>query len=109
MKAQGSKNDLKFSVRPPLAPDSDDRECSCTCMKTTTKSGQARRGLDGAQRGVAINFNGCGRRRVAGKKKAARGRPRSGFVMLGGDVSGKGVGLESDHLFTNPVVNAGHH
>ncbi len=72
MKAQGSKNDLKFSVRPPLAPDSDDRECSCTCMKTTTKSGQARRGLDGAQRGMTINFIGRGRCRVAGKKKTAR-------------------------------------
>ena len=71
MKAQGSKNDLKYSVRPPLAPDSDDRECSCTCMKTTTKSGQARRGLDGAQRGMTINLIG---RAVAGdrKKKTAR-------------------------------------
>lgn len=59
MKAQGSKNDLKFSVRPPLAPDSDDRECSCTCMKTTTKSGQARRGLDGAQRGMRGSIHFC--------------------------------------------------
>lgn len=71
MKAQGSKNDLKFSVRPPLAPDSDDRECSCTCMKTTTKSGQARRGLDGAQRGMALNFIGHGNGWSAGKKKTA--------------------------------------
>ena len=71
MKAQGSKNDLKFSVRPPLAPDSDDPEYSCTCMKTTTKSGQARRGLDGAQWGMTDNFHGwlpAGRR----QKKTAR-------------------------------------
>ena len=71
MKAQGSKNDLKFSVRPPLAPDSDDRECSCTCMKTTTKSGQARRGLDGAQRVMTINFCGWHGWLDAGKKKTA--------------------------------------
>ena len=73
MKAQGSKNDLKFSVRPPLAPDSDDRECSCTCMKTTTKSGQARRGLDGAQRGMTINFIGRGPMSGSGQKKDRHG------------------------------------
>lgn len=58
MKAQGSKNDLKLRMRPPLAWGSGDRECSCSCMKTTTKSGQAWRGLDGARRGMTINF--CG-------------------------------------------------
>ena len=60
MKAQGSKNDLKLHMRPLLALDSGDRESSCMRMKTTLKSGQARRGLDGAQRGMAINF--CGGR-----------------------------------------------
>ena len=78
MKAQGSKNDLKFSVRPPLAPDSDDRECSCTCMKTTTKSGQARRGLDGAQRGMSINFMGG---RLA--ERQAKKRPPAWAVKVG--------------------------
>ena len=82
MKAQGSKNDLKLQVRPPLARDCGDRECSCTCMKTTTKSGQARRGHDGAQRGMAINFNGCGRRRVAGKKKTAMVAVRVGMGIV---------------------------
>ena len=71
MKAQGSRNDLKEYVRPALARHSGLLASSCTCMETNTKSGQARRGLDGAQRGMAINFNGCGRGRVAGKKKTA--------------------------------------
>ena len=82
MKAQGSHNDQKQRARPPLPRDSDDRECSCNCMKTTTKSGQARRGLDGAQRGMAINFNGCGRRRVAGKKKTAMVAVRVGMGIV---------------------------
>lgn len=82
MKAQGSKNDLKFSVRPPLAPDSDDRECSCTCMKTTTKSGQARRGLDGAQRGMAINFIGWVGGHAKGKKKTAMVAVRVGMGIV---------------------------
>lgn len=71
MKAQGSKNDLKLQVRPPLARDCGDRECSCTCMKTTTKSGQARRGHDGAQRVMTINFYGWHGEQKAGKKKTA--------------------------------------
>lgn len=82
MKAQGSKNDLKFSVRPPLAPDSDDRECSCTCMKTTTKSGQARRGLDGAQRGMAINFTGRGRGREQAKKRPPESAVKVGMGLV---------------------------
>ena len=75
MKAQGSKNDLKFSVRPPLAPDSDDRECSCTCMKTTTKSPQAWRGHNGAHSVLDGIFSdsggGVGLTQIAGKKKTA--------------------------------------
>lgn len=82
MKAQGSRGDLKLHARPPLARDSAKLGHSCTCMKTTPKSGQARRGLDGAQRGMAINFNGCGRRRVAGKKKTAMVAVRVGMGIV---------------------------
>ena len=77
MKAQGSKNDLKFSVRPPLALDSGDWECSCSCMKTTTKSGQAWRGLDGAQWGMTDNFHGwlpAGRRQKKDRQCGGQGR-----------------------------------
>lgn len=71
MKAQGSRNDLKLHARPPLARDSAKSGHSCTRMKTTPKSGQARRGLDGAQRGMALNFIGHGNGWSAGKKKTA--------------------------------------
>ena len=51
MKAQGSRDDPKLHTRPPLARDGAKTGYSCTCIKTTPKSGQARRGLDGAPRG----------------------------------------------------------
>ena len=71
MKAQGSRNDPGLCVRPALARHSGLLASSCTCMKTTPKSGQARRGLDGAQRGMTINF--IGRAAVGGRqKKTAR-------------------------------------
>jgi len=69
MKAQGYESDLKSHARPLLELDGGDRECSCTCIKTTLKSGQARRGLDGAQRGIVKNFHGHGDSRVTGKKR----------------------------------------
>ena len=82
MKVQGSKNDLKLHARPRMALDDGDRKYSCMRMKTTPKSGQARRGLDGAQRGMAINF--CGGRgwQAEGKK-----RPPVSAVRVG---NGKG-------------------
>ncbi len=73
MKAQGSNDDLKNDMRPPLALDSGDRECSCSCMKTTTKSVQARRGLDGAQWGMADNFHGWRPAERGQKKDRHRG------------------------------------
>ena len=76
MKAQGSHNDQKQRARPPLPRDSDDRECSCNCMKTTTKSGQARRGLAGAQRGRGINFMGGRLAERQAKKDRQHGRSR---------------------------------
>ena len=66
MKAQGSRNDLKAYVRPVLARHGGLLASSCTCMKTTTKSGQARRGLDGAQWGMTDNFHGW---RPAGRRQ----------------------------------------
>ncbi len=84
MKAQGSKNDLKLRMRPPLALDSGDRECSCSCMKTTTKNGQARRGLDGARRVMTISFcGGMGRWRQAKKdrQRGGQGRHVSGAMQ----------------------------
>lgn len=75
MKTQGSHDDHEMCMRPPLARDCGDRECSCTCMKTTPKSGQARRGLDGAQRVMTINF--CG---WHGDWRRAKKRPPSSAV-----------------------------
>ena len=72
MKAQGSRNDPWLCVRPALARHRGLLASSCTCMKTTPKSGQARRGLDGAQRGMALNFIGHGNGWSAGKKKTAQ-------------------------------------
>ena len=83
MKAQGSHNDQKQRARPPLPRDSDDRECSCNCMKTTTKSGQARRGLDGAQWGMTDNFHGwlpAGRRQK--KDRQCGGQARHVSVVM---------------------------
>lgn len=56
MKAQGSTDDLKLHARPPLARDSAKRGYSCTCIKTTTKSGQAWRGHEGARMGMGDKF-----------------------------------------------------
>ena len=66
MKAQGSRNDLKVGARPALARHSGLLASSCTCMETNTKSGQARRGLDGAQWGMTDNFHGW---RPAGRRQ----------------------------------------
>lgn len=82
MKAQGSRNDLKAYVRPVLARHGGLLASSCTCMKTTTKSGQARRGLDGAQRGMAINFIGWGGGHAKGKKKTAMVAVRVGMGIV---------------------------
>ena len=76
MKAQGSRNDLKAYVRPVLARHGGLLASSCTCMKTTTKSGQARRGLDGAQRGRGINFMGGRLAERQAKKDRQHGRSR---------------------------------
>lgn len=73
MKAQGSRNDPGLCVRPALARHSGLLASSCTCMKTTPKSGQARRGLDGAQRGMTINFIGRGPMSGSGQKKDRHG------------------------------------
>ena len=78
MKAQGSQNDLKARVRPVLACIGGMLDGSCTCMKTNTKSGQARRGLDGAQRGMTINLIGWGDGKARDKK-----RPPGSAVMVG--------------------------
>ena len=77
MKAQGSRNDLKLHARPPLARDSAKSGHSCTRMKTTPKSGQARRGLDGAQWGMTDNFHGwlpAGRRQKKDRQCGGQGR-----------------------------------
>ncbi len=76
MKAQGSRNDLKLHARPPLARDSAKSGHSCTRMKTTPKSGQAWRGLDGAQRGKGINFRGGRLADGQAKKDRQHGRSR---------------------------------
>ena len=82
MKAQGSRNDLKLHARPPLARDSAKSGHSCTRMKTTPKSGQARRGLDGAQRGMAINFTGRGRGREQAKKRPPESAVKVGMGLV---------------------------
>lgn len=82
MKAQGSRKDLKTCVRPALARHSGLMASSCTCMETNTKSGQARRGLDGAQRGMAINFIGWGGGHAKGKKKTAMVAVRVGMGIV---------------------------
>lgn len=82
MKAQGSRDDPKLHTRPPLARDGAKTGYSCTCIKTTPKSGQARRGLDGAQRGMAINFIGWGGGHAKGKKKTAMVAVRVGMGIV---------------------------
>lgn len=82
MKVQGSLYDHEMGVRPPLARDSGDREYSCTCMKTTTKSGQARRGLDGAQRDMTRNSCGWLNLGMQEKKDRRKWRSIAGRVFV---------------------------
>lgn len=56
MKAQGSRDDPKLHTRPQLTRDGAKPGYSCTCIKTTPKSGQAWRGHEGARMGVGDKF-----------------------------------------------------
>ena len=76
MKAQGSRDDPKLHTRPPLARDGAKTGYSCTCIKTTPKSGQARRGLDRAL-AVGGGLGGGGMHRL-GACRGGRGQGQGG-------------------------------